>query len=200
MERTNSLYVFDEGVLTAFDLATGNVRWRMPSVGILGLFFDDERMLYVNTTTASPDSLKYSNQINITRKDSAIVKKLDPATGKTLWSADLGGLVSYVSGKFVYVTRSYAADDDDEGGAYTMDSIMGKESYLSIKRINPKKGRVMWEHVEKRAPFEVPLEQNTIRLAFRKEVEVLRFGHCRPEEGEMGLLARPTPRAGRPWR
>ena len=29
---------------------------------------------------------------------------------------------------------------------------MGQESFVSIKRINPKNGRVMWEHVQKRAP------------------------------------------------
>ena len=96
VERKDTLYVIDEGVLTAFDLATGNVRWRLPSVGIIGLFFDDEGMIYMNTTTASPDSLKYSNQIDITRKDSAIVMKIEPRTGKVLWKAELGGLVNYV--------------------------------------------------------------------------------------------------------
>src|SRR4030095_1505451 len=52
VEHKNSLYVFDSGVLSAFDLRTGQVRWRLPSVGICGLFFGDEDMLYVNTTTA----------------------------------------------------------------------------------------------------------------------------------------------------
>jgi len=132
-------------------------------------------MIYVNTTTASPDSLKYSNQIDITRKDSAIVMKIEPKTGKVLWKAELGGLVSYCSGKFIYVTHGYHADDDEDSGPYTMDSVMGKESFVSIKRINPKNGRVMWEHVEKRAPFDVQFDQNTIRLVFKKEVEVLRF-------------------------
>ncbi len=175
VERKDTLYVIDEGVITAFDLATGNVRWRLPSVGIMGLFFDDEGMIYMNTTTASPDSLKYSNQIDITRKDSAIVMKIEPKTGKVLWKAELGGLVSYCSGKFIYVTHGYHADDDEDSGPYTMDSVMGKESFVSIKRINPKNGRAMWEHVEKRAPFDVQFDQNTIRLVFKKEVEVLRF-------------------------
>jgi hypothetical protein len=34
---------------------------------------------------------------------------------------------------------------------------------------------VMWEHVEERAPLDLQFDQNTIRLVFRKEVEVLRF-------------------------
>ena len=82
MERKDTLYVIDQGVLTAFDLATGNARWRLPSIGIMGLFFDDEGMIYLNTTTASPDSLKYSNQIDVTRKNAYLVMKLDPKAGK----------------------------------------------------------------------------------------------------------------------
>jgi hypothetical protein len=175
VERKDTLYVIDQGVLTAFDLATGNVRWRLPSIGIMGLFFDDEGMIYLNTTTASPDSLKYSNQIDISRKDSYLVMKLEPKAGKVLWTADVGGLVSYVSGKFIYCVRSYHADDDEESAPYTMDSISGRESVLSIKRLNPKNGRVLWEHVQKRAPVDVQFDQNTIRLVFKREVQVLRF-------------------------
>jgi outer membrane protein assembly factor BamB len=174
VERKDTLYVFDEGVLTAFDLANGTVRWRLPSVGITGLFFDDEGMLYVNTSTASPDTIRYSNQIDISRKDSSLVMKIDPRTGQGLWTADLGGLVNYVSGKFIYTTHSYQTDDA-ESDVYTADSIAGRESFLSIKRINPKNGHVMWEHCQKRAPFDVQFDQNTIRLVFRKEVQVLRF-------------------------
>jgi len=175
VESKDTLYVIDQGVLTAFDLATGNARWRLPSIGIMGLFFDDEGMIYLNTTTASPDSLKYSNQIDITRKDSYLVMKLEPKAGKVLWTVDVGGLVSYVSGKFIYCVRSYHADDDEESGPYTMDSIAGRESELVIKRLNPKNGHVMWEHVQKRAPLEVQFDQNTIRLVFKREVQVLRF-------------------------
>ena len=175
VERKDTLYVIDQGVLTAFDLATGNARWRLPSIGIMGLFFDDEGMIYLNTTTASPESLKYSNQIDISRKDSYLVMKLEPKTGKVLWTADVGGLVSYVSGKFIYCVRSYHADDDEDSATYTMDSISGRESVLSIKRLNPKNGRVMWEHVQKRAPLDVEFDQNTIRLVFKNEVQVLRF-------------------------
>jgi outer membrane protein assembly factor BamB len=175
VERKDILYVIDEGVLTAFDLATGNARWRLPSVGITGLFFDEEGMLYVNTTTASPDAIKYSNQIDISQKARSVVMKIDPRTGKGLWTAELGGLVSYVSGKFIYAMRSYQADTDEENGGYTADSIAGRESFLSIKRINPKNGHVMWNYPDNRVPLDVQFDQNTIRLVFKKEVQILRF-------------------------
>jgi hypothetical protein len=56
---------------------------------------------------------------------------IEPKIGGILWSADVGGLVNCVSGKFICVVRSYQANDDEEGPAYTMDSMMGKESVLS---------------------------------------------------------------------
>ena len=34
-------FIFDQGSLAAFDRATGNSRWRLPSVGISGLWFDE---------------------------------------------------------------------------------------------------------------------------------------------------------------
>ena len=173
VERQDSLYVFDEGVLTVFDKANGNVRWRLPSVGISGLFFDDQGMIYVNTTTAGPDAIKYSNQIDITRKASSVVMKVDPRSGKGLWTAQVGGLVNYVSGPFIYTVQSYQADDSDSGTS--MDAVLGHESFMSIKRLNPKNGHLVWEHPEPRAPLDVQFDRNTIRLVFRREVEVLRF-------------------------
>src|SRR5206468_1174037 len=96
VERGNTLYVIDQGVLTAFDLDKGEARWRLPSVGIAGLFFDDEGRIYVNSTTADPDTIKDSRQIDVTEKTSAVILKLDPRTGTTLWSAEPGGQISHL--------------------------------------------------------------------------------------------------------
>jgi len=175
VEHKGSLYIYDQGVLTAFDLKTGNARWRMPSVGITGLFFDDAGMIYVNTTTASPESIRYSRQIDISQKAVSVILKIDPASGKMLWSAEPGGLVNYVSGKFVYTVQSYMPDDTEDEDPYKMDTGYEERPYLRIKRINPKNGKEMWEHYEDRAPVDVEFEQNTIRLVFKKEVQVLRF-------------------------
>ena len=38
VEQGNTLYVFDQAVLTSFDLNSGDAHWRLPSVGIVGLF------------------------------------------------------------------------------------------------------------------------------------------------------------------
>jgi hypothetical protein len=173
VERQGSLYVFDEGVLTAFDLATGNPRWRFPSVGVVGLFFDDAGMMYVNTTTASPDSLKYSRQIDISQKTDAVTIKMDPRTGAVLWRGQLGGLINCVSGKFIYAVDSYMPEEPDED--YPSQTESQWNPFLRIKRINPRSGSIMWEHTQQRAPLDIQFDKNSIRLVFKKEVQVLRF-------------------------
>jgi hypothetical protein len=175
VEHKGSLYVFDEGVLSAFDLKTGSVRWRLPSVGIAGLFFDEADALYVNTTTASPESIKFSRQIDLSQKVSAVVLKVDARDGKVLWSVEPGGLVNYVSGDFVYTVRFYMPPEPDEDEFPTTETGFETPPYLRIRRINPANGTVMWEYFQQRAPLDIQFDRNTIRLVFKKEVQVLRF-------------------------
>jgi len=175
VERKNGLYVFDQGVLTAFELANGNVRWRYPSVGIAGLFFDDKDMLYVNSTTASPETIKYSRQIDVSQKAGSVIIKIDPKTGKTLWSTQPGGLINHVSGKFIYCVQFYSPHEDEEESPYTPETGFETPPYLRIKRINPSNGKEMWEHFQQRAPLDVQIDKNTIQLVFKKEIQVLKF-------------------------
>jgi hypothetical protein len=175
VEHKGGLYVFDEGVLTAFDLATGNARWRLPSVGITGIFFDDHDMMYVNTTTAGPDSIRYSRQIDVSQQTGAVVLKLDSKSGKVLWNAELGGLINYVSGKYLFTVKMYQPYERDEEELKSIQEEYQAPPYLRIKRIDPRTGREMWEHFQQRAPLDIQFDKNTIRLVFRKEVQVLRF-------------------------
>jgi len=171
VERKDSLYVFDEGVLTAFDLKTGNARWRLPSIGVTGIFFDDRSMMYVNTTSANPERLKFSRQININQKTSSVVLKIDPATGKTLWTTQPGGLVNYVSGKYIYTVDTFTPDEEEDN-PYQQES--GLLPHVRIKRLNPRNGHEMWEHYQQRAPVDVQFDKNAIRLVFKKEVQVMK--------------------------
>jgi outer membrane protein assembly factor BamB len=175
VERGNTLYVFDQAVLTAFDLATGNVRWRLPSVGIVGLFFDDQGMMYVNSTTASPENIKYARQIDISQKTAAILLKIDPRTGKKLWSMEPGGFISYLSGKFIFTVQSYDPGEDADSGMAAVAGITPSPPYLKIRRINPGNGQVMWDYYQERAPLDVRFSGNMIELVFKKEVQVLKF-------------------------
>jgi outer membrane protein assembly factor BamB len=177
VEHKDTLYVFDQGALHAFDLKTGNARWRIPSVGISCLFFDDKDMVYVNSTDASPDSIKYSKQIDVSSKVASILQKIDPQNGKVLWITRPGGAVNYVSGPFIYAVQSYSPmeDEDDEENPYMPTTGFETPPYLRIRRINPKNGKEMWEYFQQRAPLDVAFDKNNIRVVFRKEVQVLRF-------------------------
>ncbi len=168
VEHAGSLYVFDQGVLSAFELATGNARWRFPSVGTIGIFFGDKDAMYVNTTTESPDTLKYSRQIDLTRKAGGpIVLKVDAKTGQVLWREELGSLLNYVSGKFIFTVVSNMRDEEDPD-----DTSL---SFMKLRRINPRNGTVMWEHFQQRAPVDIEFNHNVVRIVFKKEVQVLKF-------------------------
>jgi len=176
VERGDALYIFDQGVLSAFDLTTGNARWRLPSVGISGIYFDDAGMMYVNTTTASPDNIKYSKQIDVSDRINAVVLKLDAKTGRELWKQTLSGNLSYLSGQYIYsVAYTGPRDDDDEINPDL--AVLGMETkpYLRIRRINPKNGQLMWEHFQQRGPLDVKIDRNTIQLVFKREVQVLKY-------------------------
>jgi hypothetical protein len=174
VETNGTLYVFDQAMLTAFDASSGNARWRIPSVGTVGLFFDDKGMVYLNTTTGNPDDIKYSRQIDVTKSTQAVVMKVDPSNGTILWRSDPGGYIYYLSGKYIYSYRYYDPGDAEDQMSDATASIMGT-AYTKIVRINPSNGHIMWEHDEGRAPVDVQFDNNMISLVLKKEVEVLKF-------------------------
>ncbi len=176
VEHGDTLYVFDQAVLTAYELNSGNARWRLPSVGVVGLFFDDQDNVYVNTTTGNPDDIKYARQIDVTRMTEAVLFKVDPKTGKTLWSAKPGGYISYLSGKFIYAIESYDPNPTDEDVLNDMTASLQKPPFLRIARINPKNGRIMFEYYDRnRCPFYASFNGSSIQLVFKREVQVLRY-------------------------
>ena len=177
VERGDTLYLFDAAVLTAFERATGNARWRLPSVGITGLFFDEKGMIYVNTTTDSPDTVRYSRQIDVSRKTHVLVIKVDPKTGKSIWRAENDGLITYLSGKYIYTVESSHGDDPGGMGLGLGGIKVGPRipPHIRIRRLKPSNGRVLWEHHQTRAPLDYHFDQNEIQILFRKELQVLRY-------------------------
>jgi hypothetical protein len=173
VERGDMLYIADQGVLSCFDLSTGNARWRLPSVGIAALIFDDKGGLYVNTTTAGPESIKYSKQIDLMDQTTAVVLKMDPKTGKTLWSAPNVGHVGYVWGKYIFTVITDEGNlPDDELGAMP---VIAHSPFLTIIRLDAGNGRVLWRYGEKRCPIDVQFNRNTIQILYQKEMQHLKF-------------------------
>jgi len=148
----------------------------LPSVGVVGLFFDDKDNVYVNTTTGNPDDIKYSRQIDVTRQTEEVVTKVEAKTGKALWTAKPGGFVSYVSGPYLYVIDCYDPNPTDEDQMNDMAASLQKPAYLRITRIRPSDGRIMWDYYDRnRCPVNWNFEGNSIQLIFKREVQVLRY-------------------------
>src|SRR5581483_8075376 len=174
VEHDGTLFVFDEAVLSAFDVATGNARWRLPSVGIVGLFFGDRDMLYVNTTRGSLADIKYSQQIDVNKSTGNVFQKIDAKSGKILCIMNPRGLVGYVSGKFIYTFYTFDPGDEEDLQSDALSGLM-KPPLTVITRIDPGDGRVLWDHEEGRATMDAAFSGNTIQLIMKKEVEVLRY-------------------------
>jgi hypothetical protein len=177
VERGETLFVADKGVLSAFELASGNARWRLPSVGISSMFFDDKGgAIYINTSSASPESIKYSKQIDVANRTSDVILKLDATNGKELWSVSSEGTISHLEDKFIY-TVSYVEPlgDDEELNPDLAALGIEKKPYVRIRRINPKNGQIMWDHFQQRGPVDVKIHKNVFQIVFKKEVQVLKF-------------------------
>jgi len=176
VERDRTLFIYDQGVLSAFDLVTGNARWRLPSVGIAGMYFDDAGMIYLNTTTAGLDKIKYSRQIDVNDRTGDVVLKLDSRTGKELWKYADGGRIAYLSGKYIYTVSYVPPLDDDEAVDENMAALgLSTKPYLRLRRINPRTGRSMWDYYEPRGALDVVVHKNSFQIVLKKEVEVLKF-------------------------
>jgi hypothetical protein len=155
---------------------TGDQKIEHLGVTVAGLHFDDQGSVYVNSTTAGLDTIKYSRQIDLSKGVNDVVLKIDCRTGKILWSAQPGGPVIYVSGKFLYTERQYQPYVDDEEEDSGMASLgYNDQPFMRLRRLNPRSGTVMWEHFQQRAPLDMEFDKNTIRLVFKKEVQVLKF-------------------------
>jgi hypothetical protein len=167
VEVGNTLYVFDRGMLTSFDAATGDVHWRLTSVGISQVQLDEKGNLYVSSTTASPDSIQFSQEFDPSARSGPVILKVAAATGKVLWRNEGLGDACYISGKYVYISR--ATDSPLTG--------MGEESivYFDLYRLNPSDGRVKWDYSQSRHPVQVEVQGKKILLHFKGELQVLDY-------------------------
>ncbi|MGO8838996.1 MAG: PQQ-binding-like beta-propeller repeat protein [Limisphaerales bacterium] len=167
VEAGNTLYVFDRGMLTSFDAATGEVHWRLTSVGISQVQLDGKKNLYVTSTTASPDSIQFSQQINFSAKAVPVILKVDAATGRVLWRSEGLGNRCFVSGQFVYLSRA----------AQSPLTTIGEDPvlYFDLYRVSPSDGHAMWDYSQSRLPVQVEVQGNEILLHFWGELQVLKF-------------------------
>lgn len=171
-EAGGLLYCFDQGTLTAFELGTGKVRWRFTSVGISSVVRDDKGMLYVCSTTASPESIQYKNQVDLGNREEPLLLKVHPATGKVIWQVEGLGSKCYFSNGFLYATREASSIFEAAGSALSRRPMI---TYFQLFRVNPSSGKRMWETMRPSPPNFVEVQANRILLQYNNSVEVLKF-------------------------
>ncbi|MDB6056544.1 MAG: Pyrrolo-quinoline quinone [Verrucomicrobiales bacterium] len=173
----NVLYFYDQGLLTAFELPTGNVRWRLPSVGITCIQADVKGMLYINTSSAAPEDIQYSEQIKMDKVD-AIILKVDPKSGKTIWKSVNHGQQCFFTGKYLFTTSSFMGGMG-LGNALreSLEMATTGPSYFHIYRIDPDNGGLVWEYSNNKdgTPSEIDFQKTKIALNYGDEIRVLKF-------------------------
>jgi outer membrane protein assembly factor BamB len=176
VEGNGALYFFDEGVLTAFSLTGGDVRWRLTSIGITEVQFDDHGVLYVDSSTAAPEDIQYSEQITF-QKAAPVLLKVDPQSGKILWQAQSLGQDCFLSGKFLYTASVQQGGLPMANGLAEALNTPRSEApvYFRIYRLDPDTGNLLWEFYRDQAPAELSFQQNRFLLRFGNDVQVWKF-------------------------
>ncbi len=171
LETGDALYFADKGMLTRFDPATGNVRWRLTSVGISAVQADDRGRLYLDTTTLRPEAIQYSQQISLHDRDLRVIMQVDPATGNILWRSDFPGSNYHclVSGKFLYSSRVWQTQDP-------LRFEEGPDTHFTFKLLQSADGKMIWNHVlDNKHLVKAEIQQNWILLQFEDQVAVMKF-------------------------
>jgi hypothetical protein len=176
VEGNGGLYFFDEGVLTAFSLPSGQVRWRLTSVGISKAQFDDHGIMYVDSTSGSPEDIQYSDQIRFD-KAAPVLLKIDPSSGKILWQVAQEGQGCFLSGPFLYTASA------EQGGIAMANGLAEALNaprpdapvYFHIYRLDPADGRILWDFYREEAPAEFSFQQNRFLTRFGSDVQVWKF-------------------------
>ncbi|MGZ8939983.1 MAG: outer membrane protein assembly factor BamB family protein, partial [Limisphaerales bacterium] len=174
LEMGSKLYFFDQGNLIAFDSKNGQVAWRLQSVGISSIVRDPDGKLYVSTTTAGPDQIKFSEEVSLTDKIHPSILKVDPATGAILWQKDRLGQKAYFSGKYLYAAQSRVSGLD-RFSALTSGGDGRVPVHHRVYRLDPGTGKELWEYYRSKPPQSIEPQQNRVLLQYGNEVGMLKF-------------------------
>jgi outer membrane protein assembly factor BamB len=173
LEHGSKLFFFDQGNLIAFDAKNGQVAWRLQSVGISSLKIDPAGKLYVATTTAGPDQIKYSEEISINEKIHPVLMKVDPSSGAIIWQKDRLGQEIFISGKYVYATQSRISGMDHFSA---MTSGGGDAPVHSrLYRVDPDNGKDLWEFYRPKPPQSVDPRENRLLLQYGNEILMVKY-------------------------
>ena len=157
------LYFFDRRFLTAFDLATGQPAWRIPSTGIRKVRLDGPDTLYVSTANGDEDAPGYAGE--------SILLKVDARLGKILWKqAGYGDCV--VTNGQLYVTKETRNAEDMVNSVF--DRSKAIECRWKLYKLNKRTGEAQWEWFQTRHARHLEGHGRTVGVLFADELQVLK--------------------------
>jgi hypothetical protein len=171
VEHQGTLFAYDAGVLAAFDLASGDVKWRVTSVGIRKITFDHQGLLYACSTLESPQSIGQSS-LDRRREPVQVILKIDPGSGRILWQAEHLGTDLLVAGKFLY---SQWVGENVLTAAAAMAGNAEATPSCALTRIDPRSGEVIWRREYQAEPDVLNVRGTRVLLQFPRRIEMLKF-------------------------
>ena len=169
VEAGAKLYFADGAFLTSFDIASGQVQWRLPGVGFRKLQLDDEGNLYVACDNLPADSLYFTLDADSSMASPSVMK-VAAADGKILWQGDKYQDV-WVSGKDVYAYRQLQNAADFQNAVFDRSKV--PEGRTKIYKLTRSNGNVSWEWFQSRLPRTVISDHKYVALLFGDELQII---------------------------
>ena len=169
LESGDRLFFADGAFLNALHVKTGQVLWRLPSVGIRKLQIDSDGNLYVLSDNLKVEALSYASDASL-RDTLPLTMKIGSADGKIAWQVEKYQDL-WVSGKDVYVLRETKNAGDLENQVF--DRSKAIEARIKIYKLSRGSGSPMWEWFQVRRPRAVEADQKHVALLFGDELQII---------------------------
>lgn len=170
LEAGGRLLFADGAFLSALDAKTGQVAWRLPSVGIRKMQMDGEGNLYVLSENLSVETLTYAGDASV-RDSLPIVMRIDPGDGKILWKVEKYQDL-WASGKDVYALREAKNPADMETQVF--DPRKAVEARVKIYKLSRGSGSPLWDWFQPRHPLAAEVQGKNVALLFADELQIIR--------------------------
>lgn len=163
LELGDRLVVFDRGMITCFELATGQVVWRLPSVGTRRVVANPAgSTLFVATTTATVEDLKHPLEARLWERARPLILRVDAASGREVWRQVGLANECYLSDSLLYAW-------------WLARGMSGEQNLLHLYRLDPANGRPLWHRYEERWPRRLLFQGRHLLLQWEDAVEVYEF-------------------------
>jgi hypothetical protein len=169
LESGDRLYFADGAFLTAFEKATGNVLWRVPSIGIQKLQVDADENLYVHTRNLATESLTYALDESFQDAD-PITMKINAADGAIQWQVEKYQDL-WVSGNHVYVLLEAQNPADLQNRVFDASKV--PEARVKLYKLNRRNGNSVWEWFQPRRPRAVHADKKHVAILFGEELQLI---------------------------